>query len=93
MKTDYKILCKNIEEELTKKSFVRKEELAKKFKAKEKDVVKALDILNKRGKVSLAHHTVCPDWTEYTNKKGKRVLKKCWHPDTYASRIYNAALV
>ena len=87
MENKIDILCNLIEQELKIYSVVRKEELAKKFKKEEKEIVKALGILNKQGKVSRANHTVCPDWSSYTNKKGKRAQRKCWHPDTYSSRI------
>lgn len=86
-KVDIQVLCGLIEKELTVHSMVRKEELTKKLKQDERNVVKALDVLNKQGKVSLAQHTVCPDWVFYTNKKGKQAKRKCWHPDVYLSNI------
>jgi len=82
------VLCEKIEKELRNNSSVRKEFLTKKFKTKEPLVLKALAKLNLQGKVKQAGHGTCPDIISYIDKKGRRVNKKCWHPDYYESKIY-----
>jgi hypothetical protein len=85
-------LYENIKADLYYHRIVTKEWLAKRYGAREHEVANVLFMLNLEGFVHQPSHPQCPDRgiTKFGSKKEgeKRRANKCWHPDTYVSRVY-----